>query len=779
MSNSIQKNNQPVSGQLDKFEYVPYNNFYEKEKRGLDPRQVLSFLLQYKWVVLGFLLTGAAAAWVYADFVPPVYESSGTLMITSGDNSPTDELSKIISQTTGYGTRSTLENELQILKSRIFAEQIAQKLVEDKPEEIADFPIYWTESEEGEIVRASQSNIANRIRNNIGFYQAVEDADVIKVNFQSSSPREASLVVNLAMQNYINNSTQQNRKATTSTANFLEGEKDKLKSRLQDAEQKLRGYMDATGIVQVDEQATGMVNQRVNTEVELQRVNLELQAIKQSIEDYRSQLDRISPGLTEQLTEAIGPRIQASQQMLAKYEQERSLILAKNPGVRKRDPLPSRLQFLDSEVTRLKSEINEMSKKLFTDDKEFMGINSEDRAQMVSNLQGKLVELEMQRSQLESRQQALRTNKNQVDAKFNSLPQGMVELAKLKRDVRINEELYVNVSKQYADMSLLEQSQSGLGRIIDPANIPSYPVSPNKKIFLLLGLMLGGILSAGFIAIREYNDNSINSIGQLKTIYLPPLTVIPGIPKVKKEDKKVFKKGEGVIPDEVVMLHDRSSITSEAVRRLKNNIIFQNGEMPPKTIVITSPEKGDGKSTVSANLAMAFAEEGFWTLVIDSDFRRPKLQKYFGISDSSGLSNYLNDEITFDNLLKETDFKTLKLITAGRNAEMPEILSSNQKFKRLLKKMEDVFDVIIIDTPPYGIISDSSSLLKYAEATVLVAQYRKTNKGMLLKTMEELKQINANVTNIVLNNFDHRNEVSTYYGDGYYQAMYSSYEQYS
>lgn len=93
--------------------------------------------------------------------------------------------------------------------------------------------------------------------------------------------------------------------------------------------------------------------------------------------------------------------------------------------------------------------------------------------------------------------------------------------------------------------------------------------------------------------------------------------------------------------------------------------------------------------------------------------------------------------------------------------------------------MEDVFDVIIIDTPPYGVVSDSAALLKYAEKSVVVAKYRKTNKGMLLKTMDELKEIGANVTNIVLNVFDHQKETANYYGNGYYKTLYSNYEEYS
>lgn len=778
MSNSPQYHNQFSQGPANRVEYIPHDNFYEKDDSSLDPRRILSFILKYKWIILLFILVGSAGAWLYATMVTPVYKSTGTLMITPVEQSSTDELSKLISQATGYGTSSTFKNEIQVLQSTKFSEQVAQKMLEDEPENIEEYPIYWQETEDGELVRTSKKGIANRIKKKIDFFQPVEEADVITVNYISASPKEAAKIVNLAMQNYIDNSTQQNRQAATSTANFLEDEKEKLKTKLQDAEQKLRSYMNATGYVQVNEQASSMVGQRANTEVELQRIMVELPAIEKSIADYKKQLERISPGLVEQLTEAVGPRLTASQEMLARYEQERSLIISKNPGVLQRDPLPSRLQYLDKQILRLKKEIKDLSAKLFTTDNEFTGINSEDRAAMVSKLQTQLIELQTQRKQLESRKQALTQRKTEMDAEFNNLPRGMVELAKLKRDVRINEELYVNVSRQYADMSLLEQSQFGFSRIIDPADTPNVPVSPNKKILLLLGFMIGGVLSAGFIAIREFRDNSLNNIGQLKTIYLPPLTVIPALEKVQKEDEKSFEKGEGIIPKEIVMLNNRSGFAAEAVRRLKNNIIFQNGEHPPKSIVITSPEKGDGKSTVSANLAISFAEEGYSTLLIDADFRRPKQQKYFGIPDEPGLSNYLNHEISFDNLVKETDLKTLKLITAGRRAEMPEILSNSHKFKELLKKMEGVFDVIIIDTLPYGIISDSSALIKYAEATIMVVQYRKTNKGMLFKTMEELKQIGANVTHIVLNKFDPRDEVGNYYGDGYYQAMYSNYDQY-
>src|SRR5699024_4446863 len=135
------------------------------------------------------------------------------------------------------------------------------------------------------------------------------------------------------------------------------------------------------------------------------------------------------------------------------------------------------------------------------------------------------------------------------------------------------------------------------------------------------------------------------------------------------------------------------------------------------------------------------AEEGYWTLAIGADFRKPKLYKYFGLPQEFGLFNYLNGEIPFKQVLKDTDIEKLKFISAGNGVEVPQIAGNSARLDKLLQKMEEVFDVIIIDTPPYGVISDSAGLLKYAEKTVVLAKYRKSNKGMLLRTMDELKGI--------------------------------------
>lgn len=743
---------------------------------GLDPKKILNILLRYKWIILLMLILGGIGAWFYADTITPRYKSSGTLMISAGSGD--DELSQIISQTTGVGTGSTLANELQVLQSREFSRQVAQKVMDQNPGYIDEFPVLWNQNEEGNVTRAEIGTVSNRIRGNLSATRLERDADILQLSYNSSSPKEAALIVNEAMETYVERSTLQNRQAAESTAEFLEQERERIRQRLDDSERELKEFMDNTGIVQIDQQSSGLVTQQANVETELQQIELDLGTIERAIEQHEAQMERIRPGLSEQFSEALGPRIRNSQEQLAQYEGERTMILTRNPGVRDREQTPERLKYLDEQIERIKGEIQDMSDQLFTEDNEYLGMDSEERAQMVATTQARLTELRIEKNQLESRAEALRQRSEEVNREFNNLPEGMMRLARLQRDVRINEEMYVSVSGQYADMSVLKQSQFGFGRILDTGMVPNVPVSPNKKILLILGIMVGGVLSAGFIAMREFFDNSISSVDELKLTSLPMLSAIPVLDKVSKRNKKTFKNSKGDIPDELVLLRDRSHVASESIRRLKNNIIYQHGDIPPKTIAITSPEKGDGKSTVVSNLGVAFAEEGYKTLVVDTDFRRPKMHTYYGLSNEVGLTDYLEGKLPVQKILKDSDLGYLKVVTAGNPTDRPESIVSSKEFKQFLKKMEDVFDVIILDTPPFGIISDSTTLLKDASVTLLVTKYRKTNRGVFLKTVEELERINANVSGIVLNGFDHRKEAGGDYGAGYYKAVYTDYESY-
>jgi len=151
----------------------------------------------------------------------------------------------------------------------------------------------------------------------------------------------------------------------------------------------------------------------------------------------------------------------------------------------------------------------------------------------------------------------------------------------------------------------------------------------------------------------------------------------------------------------------------------------------------------------------------------------------FGIPNQEGISDLIRRQVAASKVIQNSDNKYLKVVTSGSCLDRPESLVNDKKFGAFLEKMESIFDVIILDTPPFGIISDSTSLLRNADATVMVAKYRKTNRQVYEHTLDELRRINANVCGMVLNGFEPDKDPEAHYSSGYYKSMYDGYKSYA
>lgn len=780
MSQSLQENNnrknQNGYDQLSTFSLPK-----QEQSDGLDPKTIVFTIFRYKWLILLFLIAGGTAAWFYADTLTPIYESRGTILVSSPDEQGDNELSRIINQTTG-GENATLANEMQVMQSLSFSRQVARHLSEDDETDISDLPSFWRENEDGSVDKKDIDGVANSIRSKLSLQLVNRDSDVLELGFTSSSPGETAAVVNAAMRVYVEESTIQNRRDAESTTEFLEKERARLKQNLDEAEQQLKAFMDRTGIVRVDNQATSAVNRKEQIQAELEEVQLELESTEQAILNQEEELERIRPGLVNDFSDAVAPRIQSRQELLDQYERERYLILQNYPNVRQREETPPQLKRLDEQIENLRNEISELSEEIFSEEDEYMGMESAERTRMVTDIQSRLVELRLQKNQFESRINVLEERRTEAEDSFQELPAEMTQLAQLQRDLEMQEQLYLDVSRRYADMSTWKETQYGNGRIIDLATVPGAPISPNKIMILVMGIVLSGMIAGLIIVIREFFDNTISSIGTIKSHEIPMLAAVPPFKKVSSSNGhgiNTYNVGKGKVPTEMVLFRDRSNIVAESIRRLKNNIVFQNSDNVPKTIAITSSEKGEGKTSIACNLALAFADEGHKTLIIDTDFRRPRVHTLFGLSNDKGISNLIRGQFPASEVIQNSDNKYLKVITCGSNLDRPESLVNDKNFEAFLKKMKSIFDVIIMDTPPFGIISDSTSLLKNADATVMVAKYRKTNKQVYTHTLDELRRINANVCGMVLNGFEPDKDPAGNYGSGYYKSMYSGYKSYA
>ncbi|KRE75566.1 CpsD/CapB family tyrosine-protein kinase [Paenibacillus sp. Soil750] len=212
----------------------------------------------------------------------------------------------------------------------------------------------------------------------------------------------------------------------------------------------------------------------------------------------------------------------------------------------------------------------------------------------------------------------------------------------------------------------------------------------------------------------------------------------------------------------ITELHPKSHV-SESYRTLRTNIQFSSIDRIMKTILVTSAQPGEGKSTTAANLSVAYAQEGKKVLIVDADLRKPTIHHYFGVSNRYGLTSAIVNRTQFDEFISETSIENLSLITSGPIPPNPSELLMSQKMTAFLEEMTARFDVIIIDSPPTLAVADAQILATKCDGVVMVISDGKVKRDMARKAIHNLERVQAKILGVVLNNKRHRKSDAAYY----------------
>ena len=734
----------------------------------IDLFKLFGTLLHHKWTLAIFVIVFSTVAAFLALQQIPIYNSEGTIFISESKNRYSyagSDLSNLLTTTYGIGVGSTIANELQILKSRSLSEEIADSIMAKGTTETGSkFPILWTSYPE-DSTTTDRATIAKRIRNNMSASQVDRDTDVVRISFQSPLPEEAAYIVNLTMNTYSRLSTQQNRISATSALSFLRNERDKIEEELSKTEQELQEFMAQSNLLAVDAQTDQIITTITSLESRKQEISVQLVAVNSAIDAYETQLDEVKPGLADQISESLAPRLQNLQFALAELETEKLLLLSKNSELSDQPDHPE-IKRINERIKHTQNSIKDIANRLIDSNSSlslsFLGSETGSVTQKIIEINQKLIELQVQRSQFETQLQALNERIAEFNAQFENLPENIISLARLKRVVRINEELYLLVSNQYAEMSLWERTQFGMGRPLDYAIVPNTPIKPNRKLWVLIGFMMGGVAGIGFIFVREALDDSIKSSDTLKSYKLPFLGNIPDFSIIDAFDPHQKHKVEGkLISNQLLTFVDHISPISEAYRRLRINVVYSNPDKDYRVIMVTSSGKGEGKSTIASNLAVTFAEAEKSVLLVDLDLRRPTLHKIFGENKEPGLVEMLFETEGFDSTIKETIAPNVDLITVGKKTPEPATVLDSQRLKTVLDKLKDRYDHII--------------LVRLTDGIIVAARFGVTAKKELDFTLEGLEQLNAEILGLVLNAFDPKKSTDYYTNYYYYKRAYKDY----
>ena len=216
---------------------------------------------------------------------------------------------------------------------------------------------------------------------------------------------------------------------------------------------------------------------------------------------------------------------------------------------------------------------------------------------------------------------------------------------------------------------------------------------------------------------------------------------------------------------DLITIQNPKSTVSESYRTLRTNIIFSSPDKKVQTIMVTSSGPSEGKTTIAANLAVIMAQSGKKTILIDCDLRKPRLHKMFGVSNLQGLSNYLINEALIEDVVKQTLVKNLHLLPSGMKPPYPAELLGSKKMEEFLKLLKKLYEYVIIDTPPVGIVTDAQLVSRYADGCLLVISSGEVDHDDAMKAKDLLTKVNAKIIGVVLNKVYESGKGNYYYDD--------------
>ena len=273
--------------------------------------------------------------------------------------------------------------------------------------------------------------------------------------------------------------------------------------------------------------------------------------------------------------------------------------------------------------------------------------------------------------------------------------------------------------------------------VLRPATVPEDPASPNVRLNLALGLLVGVALGLGLAVLREVLDTRIRSRRDVEAITDTP--VIGGISFASDAQRRPL-----------IVQADPQSARAESFRTLRTNLQFLDVEPGPRSFVVTSSKQAEGKSTTAANLSIALADTGAKVVLIDADLRRPKIAEYMGLEGAIGLSDTLIGRIDLMDAVQPWGRGSLSVLPAGSIPPNPSELVGSQAMDDLLQSLESMFDAVIIDAPPLLPVTDAAVLAKRTRGALLVVAAGQTHKGELTAALNALNTVGAHTAGIVM-----------------------------
>jgi succinoglycan biosynthesis transport protein ExoP len=552
----------------------------------------------------------------------------------------------------------------------------------------------------------------------------IKNSKLVNIGYMSSNPEFAALIVNSVAKAYIEDLLDMKMSTSRYAMKWLTEKAEEERAKLEKSEQALQDYQRTKDIVTL-ENRIAMVPEKLS----------EVATKIASAESKRKELESLYA--------------KVRQVMQNPDKAETIPVIASDPTI----------QSLRVQILKAEQNISDMSKKFgqkhpamitaMSDLKILREKREQEVRRVVESIRN---EYDLARANEDN----FRKMASQTKSETLNLNEKFIQYEALKREAETSKQLFDAIIKKIKEQDITQDIRTVDVWVVEKAEVPKAAAKPNKARNVLLGFIIGLLGGIGLAFFVEYLDNTIKSAEDVEAkLGVPVLGVVP-----------LLKSGEKKM--EEVLLKEPHSVFAENYKVLRTAILLSSAVTPPKNILVTSATPGEGKTVTSVNLAMTIAQAAHSVLLIDSDLRKPRIHKIFGLDNSKGLSTYLAGASDV-NIIHKEGALNLSIIPSGPVPPNPSELLSSGKMYELIKAVNDKFDIIIWDAAPLLTVTDSLVLSKLLDGTIIVTRAGQTTYESVSRALKSVNDIEAHFLGVVINGLDVRKNEHyyQYYNYGY------------
>lgn len=750
----------------------------------------IGVLIRRRRTALAAFLVVVVGVTLFTLQMKPVYEATATLHVRDDKVQGKGVLDDL-----GLSRQNPVETEIEILKSRTIAEEVVRRLhldwqTDGVPKEvrfkILDFSstleepeftvelsggsgyrllnsdkkllaecqsdavcrgegvslllagLSGTSGQKFELTLAPFNATVRNLREVVKASEVGKGTDVIKLSYQDTDAELSQQVVNSLATAYLERSIHIKTEEARKSVEFIEKQLGEVRGLLDKAELSLEQFKRDSGVVQLDTEAQNLISQLADADKARNAVSLNSRQVEFAIETLSAAMKK---GETYAPTILLDdPVVSALASKLAELEVEKRGLLA---DMTELHPL----------VQAIFGQIREAQDKLLATYRSALGSQRQQLAALDSEVQ-------------------------RHEGILKKLPEAERELVGLTRRATVNAGIYTFLLQKHEEARIAQAATIASVNVIDPAITPDRPIKPQKAKNLLLGLIVGGMLGVGLAFFREYLDDTIkDEEGVRRVLGYPVLSIIPHIGRRQKNAEELGD-AEKVPERTLIAKLEPKSPAAEAFRSLRTSIHYSGLQKAKQVLLVSSTFPGEGKTTLSANLAVTLAQTGGKVLLVGCDLRRPTLHTLFNQPNTPGLTEVLVGDATLEQAIHPTGLFNLDFISAGTTPPNPAELLGSEAMAQVLKELRGRYDTILLDAPPLLAVTDAAVLTTQADLALLVLQVGRVPLKLAGRTRDVLSSVQAPIAGVILNDKSGKGvQYYGYYGRGGYSAYGYGYEE--